>query len=85
MQSFIQRRVLSEDLEFAMKDATEALLNAVAMRDWKGVKKYADQLIVMAEKGFKADRDKASADHEKAVNTPGTWQHHSAQFKKSQK
>ena len=64
MRSFVQHRVLSEDLEFAMKDAKEALLNAVEMRDWKGVKKYADQLAKM-------DRDKFDQDGEKEKKALG--------------
>lgn len=68
MRSFIVRSGLVEDVEYAIKDAEEALQAAFSMRDWAGVKKYADQLI-------KFDRQKYDQDREKEKNTPGTAAH----------
>lgn len=79
MPSYIQQRVVSEDLAHAMQDAKEALLNAVEMRDWKGVKKYADQLAKM-------DRDKYDQDHEKEKSTyVSPWANAKAQLAAQQK
>lgn len=43
------------DIDWNIRDATEALNNAVGLKDWRGVKKYADQITALEHKRWRAD------------------------------